>query len=84
VIWVKISVSVRTNKSLLHEGSGMVKISVDRDVCQNYGQCCFEETAVFSLDDSGTMRYQAEADESVRDDVERAADMCPTQAITVE
>ena len=62
----------------------MVKITVDRDVCQNYGQCCFEADKAFALDEGGTMHYQAEVDESLRADVERAADVCPTQAITVE
>ena len=61
----------------------MVTISVDRAVCQNYGQCCFEASAAFTLQEDGTMTYQAEVDESLRVDVERAADMCPTQAITV-
>jgi ferredoxin len=61
----------------------MVKINVDRDVCQNYGQCCFEAVGAFTLDDSGTMQYTSEVDESMRSDVERAADMCPTQAITI-
>lgn len=62
----------------------MVKITVDRDVCQNYGQCCFEAAPAFTLDESGTMQYQAEVDDSLRADVERAADMCPTQAIAVD
>ena len=62
----------------------MLKITVDRDVCQNYAQCCFEAAGAFALDDDGVMTYQAEVDESLRDDVERAADVCPTQAITVE
>ena len=62
----------------------MVKITVDRDICQNYGQCCFEADQVFALDEKGTMHYQAEADESLRQDIERAADVCPTQAITVD
>jgi ferredoxin len=62
----------------------MVKITVDRDVCQNYGQCCFEAAQAFTLDDAGTMQYQVEVDDSLRADVERAADMCPTQAITVD
>jgi ferredoxin len=62
----------------------MVKITVDRDVCQTYGQCCFEAAQVFSLDEGGGMHYRAEVDEGLRADVERAADVCPTQAITVE
>lgn len=62
----------------------MVKISVDMEKCQHYGQCCFEADDVFALDDDGKLVYQAEADESRRADVESAADVCPMQAITVE
>ncbi|MHB1068068.1 MAG: ferredoxin [Candidatus Nanopelagicales bacterium] len=62
----------------------MVRISVDMDKCQHYGQCCFEADDVFHLDDDGKLVYQAEVDESRRADVESAADVCPMQAITVE
>jgi ferredoxin len=62
----------------------MVKISVDMDKCQHYGQCCFEAEDVFALDDSGKLVYSKEVDESRRADVDSAADVCPMQAITVE
>jgi ferredoxin len=62
----------------------MVRISVDMDKCQHYGQCCFEADDVFHLDDDGKLVYATEADESRRADVESAADVCPMQAITVE
>jgi len=50
---------------------------------------------VFSLDDDGKLPFRREAagtyisisgelDESLRGDVEEAADVCPLQAITVE
>jgi ferredoxin len=62
----------------------VVKITVDMDKCQHYGQCCFEAEDVFALDESGKLVYSKEADESRRVDVESAADVCPMQAITVE
>ncbi len=62
----------------------MVKITVDRDKCQGYGQCEFEAPDVFHLDDIGTSVPAADVDETLRADVERAADVCPMQAITVE
>jgi ferredoxin len=49
--------------------------------------------AVFSLDDDGKLSFRSEAadthicgepGESLRDDVEEAADVCPPHAITVE
>ncbi len=61
-----------------------VRITVDRDKCQGYGQCEFEAPDVFHLDDTGTSVPAADVDESLRADVERAADVCPMQAITVE
>ncbi len=62
----------------------MVKVFVDMDKCQHYGQCCFEADDIFSLDDDGKLVYVAEADEDRRADIESAADVCPMQAITVE
>ena len=62
----------------------MVKVTVDMDKCQHYGQCCFEADDVFALDESGKLVYSKEADESRRTDIDSAADVCPMQAITVE
>ena len=61
-----------------------VRISVDADQCQGYGQCCFEADDLFVLGDQPPVRVSADVDESRRADVERAADVCPMQAITVE
>lgn len=62
----------------------MVKVFVDMDKCQHYGQCCFEAEDIFRLDDDGKLVYVAEADEARRSDIESAADVCPMQAITVQ
>jgi ferredoxin len=62
----------------------MVKVIVDMEKCQHYGQCCFEAPDIFSLDDDGKLEYVVEADESRRSDIESAADVCPMQAITVD
>lgn len=62
----------------------MVKVIVDMDKCQHYGQCCFEAEDVFKLNDDGKLEYVSEVDESRRDAVESAADVCPMQAITIE
>lgn len=62
----------------------MVKVFVDMDKCQHYGQCCFEAEDIFTLDDDGKLTYVAEADEDRRSDIESAADVCPMQAISVE
>ena len=62
----------------------MVKVIVDMDKCQHYGQCCFEAEDVFQLNADGKLEYVSEVDESRRDAVESAADVCPMQAITIE
>jgi ferredoxin len=62
-----------------------VKVYVDRDKCADHGQCVFAAPEVFQLDPDGKLVYDAhELDESLRDVVEEAADVCPLQAITIE
>ena len=60
-----------------------MKVQVDMDVCQHYGQCVFAAPEVFDLDDNGELVYQEVADESARADVEAAVMACPVQAITI-
>lgn len=70
-----------------------MRIEVDLTKCQDHGQCVFAAPEVFALDDDGKLALRAEAqgdlyvsddlDESLRDDVEEAADVCPLQAILV-
>lgn len=58
-------------------------IDVDRDICQNHGQCVFVAPAIFRLEDQGLMVYTADPEDSLLEDAEEAADVCPLQAITV-
>ena len=61
------------------------KVIVARDLCQNHGQCVFAAPQVFELDEEGELVVlDDEPDESLRAAVEEAADVCPTQAITIE
>ncbi len=63
----------------------MIKVIVDRDLCQDHGQCVFAAPQVFELDDDGDLvQLQAEVGDDLRDAVEEAADVCPVQAITIE
>jgi ferredoxin len=63
----------------------VIKVVVDLDVCQDHGQCVFAAPQVFELDEEGKLVVlQEEVDESLRANVEEAADVCPTQAITLE
>lgn len=61
----------------------MIKISVDMEKCQNYGQCVFEAPTVFLLNAEDKLEYEATADDSERANLEAAVDVCPMQAITL-
>lgn len=60
-----------------------MKVQVDMDVCQHYGQCVFAAPEVFDLDDAGELVHQEVVDDSARSDVEAAVMACPVQAITI-
>ena len=63
----------------------MIRVVVDREICQDHGQCVFAAPQVFELDEEGKLVVlQDEVEESLRDNVEEAADVCPVQAITIE
>lgn len=59
-------------------------VYVDRAKCDNHGQCTFSAPTVFRLDEKGILQYEENVDESLRADVEEAADVCPVQAILVK
>lgn len=62
-----------------------MRVVVDMDKCQDHGQCAFAAPEVFQIDAAGKLVVlQEEPDESLRDNVEEAADVCPVQAITIE
>lgn len=61
----------------------MIKIEVDMALCQHYGQCVFEAPNIFKLNDDDKLEYLATADDSERDNVESAVDVCPMQAIRI-
>ena len=58
-----------------------MKIYVDMEKCQHYGQCTFEAPTVFALNDDGKLEYVGDVDDALADQVEAAADVCPMQAI---
>jgi ferredoxin len=70
-----------------------LRIEVNLDICQDHGQCVFTVPSVFDLnqdgklafrDEIGTGLYQSAAlDDTLRDALEEAADICPTQAIAL-
>ena len=60
----------------------MLKIYVDMNKCQHYGQCVFDAPNVFRLNDDDKLEYEATADDSERENVQLAIDICPMQAIS--
>ncbi|MEU6113492.1 ferredoxin [Streptomyces sp. NPDC047117] len=61
-----------------------MKVVVDMNKCQDHGQCVFAAPEVFRLDEGGRLAYVSDPDDTLREDVEEAADVCPLQAIRIE
>ncbi len=61
----------------------MIRIVVDLNRCQAYGQCCFSAPSVFKLHGESLVYDPSPAD-GAREEVERAMHACPVQAIRVE
>jgi ferredoxin len=61
----------------------MIKVKVDMDKCQHYGQCVFEAPNIFKLNSEDKLEYLATANDSEKSNVIAAADVCPMQAITI-
>ena len=61
-----------------------MKIVVDLNRCQSYGQCVFAAPTVFRMHGEESLEYDYEPDEALRTQVERAAAACPVQAISIE
>lgn len=60
-----------------------MKINVDMEKCQHYGQCVLEAPEIFKLNNDDKLEYFAEADDSQMSNVEAAMDVCPMQAIFI-
>jgi ferredoxin len=61
----------------------MIKINVDMEKCQHYGQCVFEAPNVFRLNSDDKLEYNATAEDSEQANIEAAIDVCPMQAIFI-
>jgi ferredoxin len=61
-----------------------MRIVVDLNRCQGYGQCVFLAPEVFELEGDEVLMYNPGPDETQRLHVLRAAAACPVQAISVE
>jgi len=61
----------------------MIKIYVDMEKCQHYGQCVFEAPEIFKLNSDDRLEYLATSEDSEKANVTAAADVCPMQAISI-
>lgn len=60
-----------------------MRIVVDLNRCQSYGQCVFAAPSVFRFHGEESLEYNYAPDDAERGRVERAAAACPVQAITI-
>ncbi|EFC85900.1 ferredoxin [Parafrankia sp. EUN1f] len=61
-----------------------MKVHVDFDRCASSGTCVQLVPDVFELGDDGYLYLRdEEPDEDLRDDLDEAAETCPTDAITI-
>jgi ferredoxin len=61
-----------------------MKVRVDRNLCDEHGQCTIAAPKVFQITDDGKLEYDSEPDDALRDEIEEAADVCPVQAIFLD
>jgi ferredoxin len=61
-----------------------MNVHVDMNRCDRHGQCAIAAPAVFELTDDNELIYLPEVDESMRDAVVAASDVCPTAAIRID
>ena len=60
-----------------------ISIKVDREACQGYGNCVLAMPSVFGIDEAGqVVLIEATAADDALDGVQRAAQDCPTNAIS--
>ena len=60
-----------------------MRILVDLNRCQSYGQCVFAAPTVFRMYGEEALEYDYNPDDALREQVIRAAAACPVQAIKV-
>jgi len=62
----------------------VIKVIVDMNLCQSHGECVYAAPDVFELGDDDVLRWQEEVDDSRREALEEAVNVCPMMAIRLE
>ncbi len=61
-----------------------MRVGVDLDLCQGHAMCELEAPEYFRVPKRGKVEIPDEKPpEDARDDIERAVEMCPTQALFI-
>ena len=63
--------------------SSALRVDVDRDLCQNHGQCVYTAPAVFAFDDDEDLVYDPDPAAEHETAVHAAAAACPVRAIAL-
>ncbi|MGE2718015.1 ferredoxin [Mycolicibacterium litorale] len=63
---------------------GSYRVELDADLCQGHAMCELEAPDVFKVPKRGIVEItDPEPPDEIREDVERAVDMCPTRALSI-
>ena len=61
------------------------RVEIDLDLCQGHAMCEVEAPGHFAVPKRGKVEIlDAEPPDEARDEVERAVEMCPTQALLIQ
>ena len=64
---------------------GCYRVEVDEDLCQGHAMCELEAPDVFKVPKRGVVEIvNPEPPEDARDEVQRAVESCPTQALFIK
>lgn len=61
-----------------------MRVVVDLNRCQGYGQCVFAAPSVFWMDGSEALFFDYNPDKDQRENVVAAAAACPVHAISID
>jgi ferredoxin len=59
------------------------RVTVDRELCQNHGQCVYAAPQVFAFDDGEELAYDPAPDAAQQAAVQQAVAACPVRAISL-
>ncbi len=63
---------------------GGYRVEVDSDLCQGHAMCELEAPDYFRVPKRGTVEIlDSEPPDGARPEIERAVEMCPTQALSI-